>query len=315
MAETLVRDTAIGLGLPAPTLRRLANTAPHRYKVYAIPKRSGRGMRVIAQPAKEVKAVQRWLIANDLKWMPLHPAATAYVPGASIRANARLHLHNRFLLKADFEDFFPSIKEADLRAHIERYVPNRYSLNEIEFLCRMLLWRAKPGSPLEVCIGAPSSPHLSNSVMYEFDLAVANHCQPLGVCYSRYADDVALSSNVPNVLEPLTDFLRTELRRLSYPKLKLNEPKTVFTSKKFRRSVTGLVLANQGYVSLGRERKRLLSAMVHRFSVGRLNGRERTRLAGFLAFAQDVEPMFLQRLEKRYSVEVVNQARGITVDI
>jgi RNA-directed DNA polymerase len=258
VAGTLVQETAIGLGLPAPTLRRLAKTAPHRYKVYSIPKRSGRGMRVIAQPAKEVKAVQRWLIANDLKWMPLHAAATAYVPGASIRANAQLHLHHRFLLKVDFADFFPSIKEADLRAHVERYAPNRYSPGEIEFLCRMLLWRSQPGIPLEVCIGAPSSPFLSNSVMYEFDVAVSTHCQQLGVCYSRYADDLALSTNVPNVLESLTEFLRAELTKLSYPKLRLNEPKTVFTSKKFRRSVTGLVLANQGYVS-GATEKGLLA--------------------------------------------------------
>jgi hypothetical protein len=55
--------------------------------------------------------------------------------------------------------------------------------------------------------------------------------------------------------------------------------------------------------------------MIHRFGLGMLNSKERIRLTGLLAFVHDVEPLFLRRLEKRYSVEVVNQARGIVIDI
>ena len=305
---TVIQRTAIGLGIPASTLRRLSNTAPHRYKVYAIPKRSGRGMRIIAQPAKEVKAVQRWLVENELTWMPLHSAAAAYVKGASIRENALLHLPNRFLLKTDFKDFFPSIKESDLCAHINRFGPSRYSRDEVEFLCRMLLWRPRPG-PLELCIGAPSSPFLSNTVMHDFDVAVIAHCAQLGVRYSRYADDLAFSTNTPNVLHSLPGYIQAELLNLAYPRLQLNDQKTVRSSRKFRRSVTGLVLANQGYVSLGRERKRLISAMLHRFVKGGLSEEERMRLAGLLSFVHDVEPTFLQRLERRYTVGMVVLAR------
>jgi RNA-directed DNA polymerase len=266
-------------------------------------------MRVIAQPAKEVKAVQRWLVANDLAWMPLHHAATAYVQGASIRDNAHRHLQNRYLLKVDFADFFPSIKESDLRAHVQKYAAERYSPSEVEFLCRMLLWRPFAGAPLELCIGAPSSPLLSNSVMYEFDIGVSEQCERFGVTYTRYADDVALSTDSPGILESLTAFVRSKLVEIDYPRLSLNEKKTVSTSKKFRRSVTGLVLANQGYVSLGRERKRLISAMLHRFGLQKLDGDERRRLAGLLAFVQDVEPQFILRLESKYTLEVVNRAR------
>ncbi len=312
MPGILIREAALGLGLPAPSLRRPARTAPHRYKVYSIAKRSGRGMRVIAQPAREVKSVQRWLISNDLKWMPLHPNATAYVTGSSIRANAVLHLNNRFLLKMDFSNFFPSIKEIDLRAHIQRFAPERYSPAEIEFLCRMLLWRPQRGGPLEVCIGAPSSPLLSNSVMYDFDTAMTDHCDQIGVTYSRYADDLALSTNTPGVLEHLTTFVRAQLSRTAYPILQLNDSKTVFTSKKWRRSVTGLVLANQGYVSLGRDRKRLISAMVNRFRLGMLSSDEKSHLAGLLAFVHDVEPQFIHRLENRYSEDVIGRARKPT---
>lgn len=309
MAANLVYKAATGLGLPASTLRRLARSAPHRYKVYTIAKRSGSGRRVIAQPAKEVKAVQRWLIANALSWMPLHEAATAYAPGSSIRDNALLHLNNRFLLKVDFANFFPSIEEADVRAHIEKYASGVYSPNEVTYLCRMLLWHPKHQTQLELCIGAPSSPFISNSIMYDFDVILSAHCSRLGVVYSRYADDLALSTNLPGILELLPAWIETRLRELAYPKLTLNERKTVSTSMKYRRSVTGLILANQGYVSLGRERKRLVSAMVHHFECGKLGIKDQARLSGLLAFVQDVEPAFILRLERRYSPEIVTRAR------
>ena len=55
-------DLLTGLGravlLPPDELTGLIRSAPYRYKVYQIPKRTPDQYRVIAQPAKEVKALQ-----------------------------------------------------------------------------------------------------------------------------------------------------------------------------------------------------------------------------------------------------------------
>ena len=51
----------IETGLSQIDLRKLIETAPRRYKVFEIPKRSG-GMRTIAQPSREIKLLQRVLI-------------------------------------------------------------------------------------------------------------------------------------------------------------------------------------------------------------------------------------------------------------
>ena len=101
------------LGVTESYLRQLARSAPYRYSKFKIPKRSGTGERLIAQPAKEVKRIQRWLLRNDLSQLPMHDAATAYRKGAGIAANARPHANNRFLLKMDFRNFFPSIMGRD----------------------------------------------------------------------------------------------------------------------------------------------------------------------------------------------------------
>jgi RNA-directed DNA polymerase len=304
--ERLAND----LGLPLRVVIKAANVAPRRYKVYQVPKRSGSGLRTIAQPSKITKYLQRWLLAEELQHLPIHGCATAYREGASIRENAFRHVANRYLLKVDFRNFFPSIKESDLVLHFKEHRPEIYSEEELKFMCHVLLWRPKPRAlEMELCIGAPSSPCISNTILFSLDCAISNYCEERKIVYTRYADDLAFSTNEPHQLEHIPGFLRKELKNLSWPKLRLNEAKTVFTSKKFRRTVTGLVLSSQGVVSLGRDRKRLIRAMVHKFEMGLLEESALSKLRGLLSFAMDAEPDFVARLERSVGRELVETIR------
>jgi len=308
-SQTLLQRITFDLGVPVPTLRRLARSAPHRYKVFTIAKRSGSGMRVIAQPAKEVKAVQRWLVEKEFLRLPKHAAATAYGAGCSILDNAQRHQNGRFLLKLDFQNFFPSIKEMDLRAHVAKHLPERYTEADITLICRFCLWYPPGSRDLELCIGAPSSPILSNSIMYDFDIAVSSYCTIAGIVYSRYADDLAFSTSRPDILTAVPRVIRELLINAPYPTLRLNEQKAVYTSKKFRRSVTGLVISSQGAVSLGRARKRIIRSMLHWFIMGKLASEECGKLRGLIAFSEDVEPDFVRRLEAHYSKATLDKVR------
>src|SRR6267378_3835926 len=97
------------LALPASYLLKVASSASHRYKEYQIPKKT-RGMRTIHHPARELKLIQRWLVRNTLVSLPVHPAATAYEKNSTIRRNAELHMTNNYLLRIDFQDFFPTLR-------------------------------------------------------------------------------------------------------------------------------------------------------------------------------------------------------------
>lgn len=78
-------------GLGRTDLVKLIHTAPVRYKVFRIPKRTG-GEREIAQPSKPVKALQRAIMTEYLSTLPVHEAAAAYRQGRSILDNAKQHL-------------------------------------------------------------------------------------------------------------------------------------------------------------------------------------------------------------------------------
>jgi hypothetical protein len=306
MTSTLLGKMSKDLLMPDVILDYLIRSAPYRYKVYQIPKRSGSGMRTIAQPAREVKELQYWVINNVFPLMAVHPTATAYMTGKNIRDNCKTHANNAYLLKLDFKDFFPSIKGEDFSHYMRSNENIQIGEAELQKLIKILFWCPKGQDNLQLSIGAPSSPYLSNAIMYKFDSEIAQYCSSLLVNYTRYADDMTFSmqekTNRGIVLQKVLD----KLNELPFPRLEINNKKTVFGSKAHRRMVTGLIISNDGEVSLGRERKRNIRAQIHRFITGKLSDKEQVKLRGMLAFSRNIEPNFIRRMEKKYGHKVIN---------
>ena len=306
----ILKEMSGDLLLALQDLDYLVRSAPYRYKVYQIEKREPGKLRTIAQPARAVKRLQYWVISRVLGKYPIHPAAIAYRIGRNILDNARAHAKKRFILKLDFKDFFHSIKANDFRSFIQRRGPRDLDESDTEYLTRILFWRMTRGGDLVLSIGAPSSPMLSNILLYEFDKRVAEYCKRVQVTYTRYADDLTFSTNRKDLLEHVERKVDEICSGLPFPRLRLNRQKRVHASKATSRRVTGLVLSNDGSVSLGHQRKRRISAAVHHFKGGRLTPEETRALAGMLAFAYSVEPKFLAALERKYGKNVIRKVLG-----
>ena len=298
------------LPIGASELLPLISTAPERYKVYKIPKRTPGKFRTIAHPARELKLIQRWLIRRVLFNLPIHPAAMAYRKETSILDNAVHHVKHRYLLKMDIQDFFPSIKPSDLVQHCGKFLPDLSSEDE-RLLRQVLFRRNKQTDSLELSIGAPSSPMISNSIFYPIDETIEAFCVEKNVSYTRYADDLTFSTSHPHVLKIIPDFVADVLGAASYPKLKINTQKTLQNSKKHHRQVTGLVLSAENKVSIGREKKRKLKALVHQYILNKLNTDSIENLRGQLSFVRSVEPSFITSLQKKYGRETLIKLTGL----
>lgn len=286
----------------------LIATAASRYKVHYIEKRGGRGRRQIAQPTKEIKFLQRLLIRHELSTLPIHETAVAYRKGLSIADHARPHAHGRYLLKLDFKNFFPSIEWEALVHRLKR--DTEYSQVELWILGNLLCRKVKSSGVLQLSIGAPSSPHLSNYVLYEFDTKMVEFCSSRSVCYTRYADDLAFSTSTPGALDMVEQEVRRLLSELNYLGLHLNEEKTTNVSTKTRRTLAGLILSNDGRASIGRDAKRELRVAVHQAAQGLLESVQIANLRGRLAFTYGVDPEFVNGLLKRYGFASIAHIGG-----
>ena len=134
MSDLLNRLSVAAL-LSQDELMTLIRSAPHRYKIFQVPKRAPGQFRTIAQPAQEVKVLQYWVMKKILSKFEIHAAAKAYCHGLSIVDNARPHTRGAFLLKMDFKDFFPSLKARDFSVFLKRSTA-ALDAAEIEALCR-----------------------------------------------------------------------------------------------------------------------------------------------------------------------------------
>jgi len=293
-------------GVSTDEILEIAVTASHRYKTYRISKRTG-GYRIINHPTPDLKYLQRWLNRNIFSSLPVHDAAFAYRSGMGIADNAKQHLKNNYLLKVDFSDFFPSLKHKDVKTVLELYLENN-TTDITEFDIDIILQIVCKNRALT--IGSPSSPVLSNAILYDFDCFVSGICQKMGIAYSRYADDLFLSTNRPNTLEKVLEVIREDLRDRTSPHLEINNKKTVFTSKKRRRIVAGIVLSSEGKLSIGREKKRKIRTLIHLYSTNALPAEKVSYLRGYIAFASSIEPEFVDRVREKYGGETITKLMG-----
>jgi len=282
-------------------------SAPKKYKIYTIPKRTS-GKRVIAHPAKKLKQYQRVITPKLELLLPVHKVAFAYKKNTGIKQNARQHQKSRYLLKMDFQNFFHSITPQLFfsivkRQSIDLTEDDRYLLEQILFFCPS----KRTDGKLILSIGAPSSPLISNVVLFFFDQSLYEVCKKQGITYTRYADDITFSTNIKNQLFELPHVVKHLLAEHFSGQITINESKTVFSSMAHNRHVTGVTITNEGELSIGRERKRYISSLIHKFSLDQLPDEDRRYLQGLFSFACDIEPIFKQRMIKKYSLATINK--------
>lgn len=163
------------------------------YRTFTIPKKSG-GVRQIHVPWSGLLHSQRWIGQYILRPLPVSDYCHGFRPERSIITNAEIHIGNQFVLSLDIKDFFDSIALDDVRFLFERlgYPPGVcFSLSR---MCTR-----------DGCLpqGAASSPFLSNQIFQRLDIAIGKICEKSNARYSRYADDITISSDVdPTSLVP-----------------------------------------------------------------------------------------------------------------
>lgn len=305
MAPKIIQMISDDLGMMNHDVRRLILTAPHRYKTYLIPKRQKGQYREISQPASEIKIIQRYLVSSVLNELPVHESVVSYRRGVGIAENASRHCYNTYILKLDFKNFFPSISIADIQGHLRKYLGEGFSDEDVKIIARLVSRKNNSTGRLALSIGAPSSPAISNSILYDFDTRVSEPLKTEGIVYTRYADDLTFSTNKKEVLGKIPSLIQQVIESLDYPSLELKHEKTIHLSKRNRRMVTGLILTPEGDVSIGRDRKRLIRTMIDYYRKGRLDADKAGQLQGLLAFASDVEPDFVDRMRSKYGKDLI----------
>lgn len=276
---SVVGSLSAYLGIDESTILRLAAIAPCSYKHYSVDKPAG-GKRTIYQPSKQTKSLQYALIDLLLGKPPIHESAAAYISGrrSPLLKNAVLHARFQYSIRLDFKDFFPSIRPEDLLGRL-RALPFPMCDKDEGIISSVLFVRLSDGST-GLAIGAPASPLICNIIMHPLDVEFAAFASKHAGVYSRYADDLAFSTNQKGACAEFCTFVESKLSSTTSPRLRLNRKKTLLMSRGTRRVITGLYVTPTGSTSIGRSNKRYIRKLLFDFCHGRLKQEDQNYLRG-----------------------------------
>ena len=158
------------------------------YTSFEIPRRHGGNRRRIEAPVPALKYIQRLIHESLTQVYGPHPAVHGFRSDRSIVTNARNHLSRRYILNIDLADFFPSITRKRI---FGRLVDAPYLFdNRVANLIASLATNAQFCLPQ----GSPSSPVIANIMAAGLDDKLAKLCGNLRSRYTRYADDITIST-------------------------------------------------------------------------------------------------------------------------
>ncbi|MCW5804877.1 MAG: RNA-directed DNA polymerase [Deltaproteobacteria bacterium] len=207
-------ELAAAIGVSLGELRFLAfarevSTTTH-YRRFTIPKRSG-GERVISAPRKRLKRVQHWVLAKVLEPLLGDPApsdpAHGFRSGRSTVSNAVPHVGAAVLVNVDLRDFFPTVTYRRVKGLFAKLGYGEEVATVLALVCTEpdiaetqldgLTYYVARG-PRRLPQGAPTSPAITNALCRRLDRRVLGWADKHGFAYTRYADDLTLSSKDPS---------------------------------------------------------------------------------------------------------------------
>lgn len=218
-----------------------------QYHTFKIAKGNGR-FRFITAPCEELKTRQSVFLDRVLYTKMPHKCAHGFVPGRSIVTNAQKHVSKRIVLNIDIRDFFPSVTSDMVRDVLVNHYGFKGEM--LDDATNMLTYKGALPQ------GAPTSPHVANMALYEFDKWVDRVCSPFGLSYTRYADDLTFSGEY--IPQGFVSLLRKKLKSIGFA---VAEDKVHLNGRDKRQMVTGLVVNEK--VSLPRSVRRWLRAVLH----------------------------------------------------
>jgi retron-type reverse transcriptase len=285
------------------------------YHRFTIPKRNG-DRRSISAPKADMRAAQRIIHREILEKVPIHDAATAYRPGASIVTNASRHTGRAVVIRLDITDFFPTITRKRVKGMFASF---GYSEGVAAILALLTtdLPRDRRQDAADACLpqGACTSPAISNIICSRLDARLSGLARAHGFTYTRYADDMTFSH--PDADAQAGRLISSAAHILGAEGFTPNPAKARVTRAHHRQIVTGL-LVNNG-VTIPRSDLRRFRAILHSAErdgfehASQTLGKDvRDYARGYLAYIQMVDPAKAARIRERHPwVGMGDEGRGM----
>lgn len=240
------------------------------YSQFTIKKKNGSD-RHISAPDPELKEIQSRLsdllqdCLNNIRENSKEDNNFSYgfERNRSIITNAEKHKSKKWVLNIDLSNFFDEFNFGRVRGY---FLKNKnFSLNtELSTLIAKIACHQD-----KLPQGSPCSPVITNLILVSLDRRLSNLCNRVGCTYTRYADDITISTNKKefprNIIkshnENSIDLNKKFLKEIISSGFQINLNKLRLFDRKCRQEVTGLTVNR--FVNVDNKYAKKIRAMAH----------------------------------------------------
>ena len=213
-----------------------------RYHIFKIPKKKKGEFRNISSPVKQLRNIQFYVkLILDSLYEP-DDCVMGFVRKKSVVDNAKKHINKYYVLNLDIKDFFPSVTQEMIYECLTRY-PYHINYSVASMIARLCCIRTEDGKKV-LPQGSPTSPILANMVCRGMDKEITNLARKFNLDYTRYADDITLSSQY-NSFNDDGNFMKGLNAIIEKYNFKINPDKKRIQKHGTRQEVTGVIVSSK----------------------------------------------------------------------
>lgn len=269
--------------------------------------------RIIQKPNKKLKAYHTFLNLFLFDYLSVNTKVVfSYRKGVSTYDAVSKHSRSKYFFQTDIARFFPSI-DSDL---IKKTILGSCELSPISdidvFLERVFDFVVVKN---QLPMGFSTSPPISNACLFNFDNDLEKYCSNHNLIYTRYSDDLIISSGAKGGVDGVDLKVDAILQNSFGGKLTLNAAKSKFTHPGGKIKVLGMVILPNGKITVDIKFKSNIEVLLHFY----INDKEKfidtvngdmsagiERITGYLNYVNTVDKSYLDKLRKKFGATIVD---------
>ncbi len=289
-------------------------------------KRIKTSSRDLYSPSEKLKKIHKFISGCILEYVNFNKNVVfSYRKGFNTLDAVKKHSSQNFFFQTDINKFFKSIDGKVIRKVLSNQM-NNVPVSDIDnykdLLFKLLI------VDNQIPVGFSTSPSLSNMCLFNFDNELESYCVNNGLTYTRYSDDIIISSDVEAPLLKLENIITNLLSDYVGENVTLNKNKTRIQKKHQKAKLLGFVILPNSIVTIPRKDKNIVETLLHLFiyqsdkiddyifnklKIVNKNGEQKSarelgiaKLTGKLIAINSMDKMYLSKLKRKYGNTVVD---------
>ena len=269
--------------------------------------------RKIFRPNKKLKTYHIFLKAFVIEYLPINgDVVFSYRKGFSAYDAVAKHARSKYFFQTDISSFFASIDRSLVKKTILA-AKDDCPVLDIECSIERLLDLMCIDDSLP--IGFPASAPISNAILFDFDNAFSQFCKTRDLIFTRYSDDIVVSSDAKVRMSGLEQEITKQLQSSASEKFRLNSSKSRYFQVGGRIKILGMMILPNGKITIDSKLKNDIEVLLFHYIndkgsfIELVKGDEESgldKLTGYLNYANSIDSNYLAKLRRKFGATTID---------